>query len=57
MLRELNPWLADTFLVVKPGKSYRLVLPTGKFDDYDALIRDEVNGTAPSQTEPEREKD
>lgn len=57
MLRELNPWLADTFLPVKPGKSYHLVLPTGKFDDYDALIRDEVNGITPSQTETEREKD
>ncbi len=55
MLRELNPWLADTFLPVKVGKVYKLKIPTGKFNDYDALLRDEVNGTNEPQTTTEIE--
>lgn len=42
MLREMNPWLADSTLDVPSGKKYTLLIPTGKFEDYDQLIRDDL---------------
>ncbi len=51
MLRELNPWISDTQLVVSQGKIYRIKIPTGKFSDYDHLLRDEVNGRNPTSEE------
>lgn len=48
MLRELNPWINDTQLVVSQGKTYRIKIPTGKFSDYDHLLREEVNGRNPT---------
>ncbi|MGC8865303.1 MAG: lytic transglycosylase domain-containing protein [Bacteroidales bacterium] len=43
ILRELNPWIRDTQLVVNPGKVYSLKVAAGKFADYDALLRESVN--------------
>jgi hypothetical protein len=34
-LKEFNPWLRDTKLTVKPGKSYQLTVPTPKELYYD----------------------
>lgn len=42
MLKEMNPWLADSTLEVAPGKQYILQIPKGKFDDYDELLRDNL---------------
>lgn len=43
LLREMNPWLADSTLEVKPGKAYSFSIPVGRYDDYDALIREDLN--------------
>ncbi len=43
ILRELNPWIRDTSLVVKPGKVYSIKIAKGKYVDYDALLRESVN--------------
>ena len=43
ILRELNPWIRDTSLVVKPGKVYTIKIAKGKYADYDALLRESVN--------------
>lgn len=43
LLREMNPWLVDTVLTVKPSKSYEIRMATGAYNDYDRLIREQVN--------------
>ncbi len=43
ILRELNPWIRDTSLVVKPGSVYTIKIAKGKYADYDALLRQSVN--------------
>lgn len=43
LLREMNPWLNDSTLNMKPGQKYYIAIPTGNFNDYDALIREDVN--------------
>ena len=43
LLREMNPWLVDTLLTVKPSKSYEIRIASGAFNDYDRLIREQVN--------------
>ncbi len=43
ILRELNPWIRDTALVVKSGKVYTIKIATSKYNDYDALLRESVN--------------
>ncbi|MDO9512679.1 MAG: lytic transglycosylase domain-containing protein [Bacteroidales bacterium] len=42
LLREVNPWISDTIL--STGRIYTLKIPTGNFSDYDAIIRESVNG-------------
>ena len=43
LLREMNPWLVDTLLTVRPSKSYEIRIASGAFNDYDRLIREQVN--------------
>lgn len=50
MLKEMNPWLTDSTLEVTPGKQYILHIPTGKFEDYDQLIRDDLKETLHSDS-------
>jgi len=45
MLREMNPWLSDSTIQVKDGKKYTVLIPTGRFNDYDQLIRDDIQNT------------
>ena len=46
ILRELNPWISDTSLIVSPNKRYRIKIPTGNYKNYDEMIREEVNKEA-----------
>lgn len=46
ILREMNPWLSDSTIQVKDGKKYTVLIPTGRFDDYDQLIREDIQNSS-----------
>lgn len=37
LLKMMNPWLRDTLLTNKPGKTYLIKIPVGEYRKYDAL--------------------
>lgn len=46
ILREMNPWLSDTCLMVTTNKTYRIKIPTGNYNSYDEMIREELKKEA-----------